>query len=153
MKMILLAAAMTTAFGIGAANAQSAKTKLGTLKCKGYGTVGLLIGSKERLDCVFTSSKGSRQKYRGSITKVGLDVGIKGKSTMVWAVFASTKRPDGRFLAGNYVGASADASIGVGGGGNLLIGGSKNSVTLQPLSVSVQTGVNLAVGVAGFTLR
>ncbi len=47
---------------------------------------------------------------------------------------------------------SANASVGVGGGANALIGGSSNSVVLQPLSVQAQTGVNIAAGVAGLTL-
>jgi hypothetical protein len=72
--------------------------------------------------------------------------------TIVWAVFASTDLPD-RALAGDYVGASADASIGIGAGTKILVGGSKNSVSLQPLSVQGQTGLNLSVGVADLSLR
>jgi hypothetical protein len=35
----------------------------------------------------------------------------------------------------------------------VLVGGSNRTVTLQPLSVQAQAGVNLAVGVAGLTLN
>ena len=56
-------------------------------------------------------------------------------------------------LAGDYVGASAEASAGVGVGANLLVGGSDESFTLQPVSVQTQTGVNLALGVTSFELR
>jgi hypothetical protein len=56
-------------------------------------------------------------------------------------------------LAGTYVGGSGSASLGVGLGANALIGGSHRSIALQPLSVEGQVGVNLALGVAGLTLR
>ena len=56
-------------------------------------------------------------------------------------------------LAGDYIGASAEATAAVGAGANLLIGGSNKTFTLQPLSVQAQTGVNLAVGSAEFKLQ
>lgn len=149
----LIVTASAVCLVIGAAEAQNAKGKVGTLICEGQGTVGLILGSKQELNCTYKPSKGRAESYAGTITKVGLDVGVTGKSTMIWNVVSSTTNLGPRFLAGNYAGASAGASVGVGGGANLLVGGNKNSVTLQPLSVQGQTGVNLAVGVAGFTLR
>ena len=56
-------------------------------------------------------------------------------------------------LSGNYAGVAVDGSIGVGGGGKALVGGWRNSVTLQPLSAQAQTGLNLAIGVSGLKLR
>jgi hypothetical protein len=41
----------------------------------------------------------------------------------------------------------------VGGGAQLLVGGSNNAISLQPLSVQGQTGLNLAVGVASMSLK
>jgi hypothetical protein len=41
----------------------------------------------------------------------------------------------------------------VGVGANALVGGSRRSTVLQPISVVGQVGVNLALGVAGLTLR
>jgi len=49
---------------------------------------------------------------------------------------------------GRYAGVAADASIGVGGGANILIGGSNDAISLQPLSIQGQTGINVALGVA-----
>ncbi|MGA9547278.1 MAG: DUF992 domain-containing protein, partial [Rhodomicrobium sp.] len=40
----------------------------------------------------------------------------------LWSVYAPTSLRH-RALVGNYVGASADAAIGVGGGANVLVGG------------------------------
>ncbi len=71
---------------------------------------------------------------------------------MVWTVLSSTDNPDTGALAGRYAGVSASAAVGVGVGANALIGGSSNSIVLQPLSVQAQTGVNVAVGVKGLTL-
>ena len=47
----------------------------------------------------------------------------------------------------------ANASIGVGGGGNFLVGGPSNAYALQPLSVQGQTGLNVAAGIAGLELQ
>ena len=72
---------------------------------------------------------------------------------MVWLVKARGTRLPPRALTGLYVGASGDIALGIGFGANALIGGSHRSITLQPLSVSGQIGVNLALGVAGLRLR
>jgi hypothetical protein len=56
-------------------------------------------------------------------------------------------------LAGNYGGVSGDLTVGIGAGGNILVGGSDRSVSLQPFSVEGNTGINVAVGVSGLVLR
>ena len=90
----------------------------------------------------------------GSSTRSASTSALPGKTLIKWAVLAPSDNIYGPgMLAGDYVGASAEASAAVGGGANLLIGGSKNTFTLQPLSVQAQTGVNLAVGIAEFKLR
>ena len=72
---------------------------------------------------------------------------------MVWGVLGSTTSLPSEALRGSFVGAAADASLGIGAGAKVLVGGNKNSVVLQPLSVQGQTGVNLAVGVSGLKLE
>ena len=136
-------------------SAEKNKVVAGTLTCKGKGTVGLILGSKQTLACSYNPAgkKNPKHAYTATITKLGLDIGIKGPSVMVWTVLGSTTELPGEALAGKYAGVSADASIGIGAGANALIGGSKDSVVLQPLSVQGQTGVNLAIGVAGLTLK
>lgn len=126
----------------------------GTLTCKGQGSVGFIIGSQERLDCRFNpAGSGPHHSYVASVTKYGLDIGVKGPSTLIWTVLSSTSALPRGALVGEYGGVSADASVGIGGGANALLGGSNKSITLQPLSVQGQTGVNLAVSVTGLTLR
>ena len=64
------------------------------------------------------------------------------------------KQPDRpRHLRGSYVGASGNVALGLGLGAKVLIGGSRRTITLQPLSVEGQIGINLALGVANLTLR
>ena len=129
------------------------RTKAGTLTCDISAGIGLIIASKKDVTCMFTPSQaGPREVYTGSISKFGLDVGATSGGEMIWAVFAPSDRKFGA-LAGNYGGASAEATVGAGLGANVLIGGSNRTVTLQPVSVTGQTGLNLAVGVAGLELH
>jgi hypothetical protein len=48
---------------------------------------------------------------------------------------------------------SADIALGIGAGANVLVGGNNKSIVLQPFSVKGQTGINLAIGVSGLTLK
>ncbi len=138
----------------GQAQAQSTQIEAGTLTCSGAGGVGLIITSKKSFSCTFNpGASGPRERYKATITRYGLDVGVTGPTTIVWTVFTAVTPLRRRALAGNYAGASADASIGLGGGANALVGGSNRSISLQPLSVQGQTGINLAVGVSGLQLR
>jgi hypothetical protein len=128
--------------------------KAGLLSCNMSPSVGLIIGSHQHIRCSFRpDSGGPAEFYSGSITRIGLDVGFRAGGTMAWAVFAPTSGLHHGALRGHYVGASGDASLGIGAGGKLLVGGSHKTISLQPLSVSGQVGVNLALGVAGLTLR
>ena len=129
------------------------RTKVGTLNCDISAGIGVIIASKKRVTCMFTpSAPGPREVYVGDISKFGLDIGATSGGQMVWAVFAPSNRKFGA-LAGRYVGGTAEATVGAGLGANVLVGGSNRTVTLQPLSVTGQTGLNVAAGVAELTLR
>ena len=133
--------------------AQANRTKVGTLSCDISGGIGLVITSKKDLTCMFTPSQpGPREVYVGSITKFGLDLGATAGGEMVWAVYAPSTRKFGA-LAGNYGGATAEATVGAGLGANVLVGGSDRTVALQPVSVQGQAGLNVAAGVADLRLR
>ncbi len=129
------------------------RTKVGALSCDVSSGIGLIITSKKNITCMFMPSQsGAREVYTGSITKFGLDLGTTVGGEMIWAVYAPSNRRFG-VLAGHYGGASAEATVGAGVGANALVGGSNRTVSLQPVSVQGQTGLNLAVGVAGLDLR
>jgi len=131
------------------------QVRAGLLTCNVSGGLGFIVGSQKTISCVFkpdqTSFPSRQEDYDGTITKFGLDLGITGGGIMVWGVFTNTVAGPG-FLAGDYVGASGEASVGAGLGANVLVGGSNRTVTLQPISVSGQIGLNLAVGVTAFHL-
>ena len=130
------------------------RVQVGTLTCRLAPSVGLIVGSRQRMDCRFERSRGGPvERYSGVTTRIGLDLGFTAGGVMTWIVFAGTSAIGRGVLAGDYIGASGDIALGVGVGANALIGGSRRSVMLQPLSVSGQVGVNLALGVAGLTLR
>ena len=67
-------------------------------------------------------------------------------------MFSPSKNVKAGALAGGYGGVTAGASVGVGMGANVLLGGFQKSFTLQPLSMTGQQGVNLALGVANVVL-
>ncbi len=147
------ALAAAAAAQITPAMADTPKIAVGTLTCHGSGSVGYIFGSKQNLRCNFeTPVSGRTYRYAATITKVGLDIGIKGDSTMVWTVLGPTTNMPSQALEGNYGGVTAGAAVGIGGNANALIGGSSQSIILQPVSLEGQTGLNLSAGVAGLTI-
>jgi hypothetical protein len=96
--------------------------------------------------------RGRPQLYAGRISKLGLDIGITGRTVIIWGVLTSQVGVRYGALAGSYGGVSAEATLGVGLGANALIGGTGRAFVLQPFSVQAQTGLNLAAGITGLTL-
>ena len=151
-RIIITSAALVLAALTGSAQAQD-RVQSGSLTCDVSAGIGLIIGSQRNVSCTFTPSlPGPIEYYTGTISKLGVDLGVTAGGVMVWLVFAPTNRPVGA-LAGTYVGGSAEASVIAGVGANALVGGSNRSVALQPLSVQGQVGLNIAAGVAGLDLR
>lgn len=154
-KKLIAAGACLLALGFAApAAAQHPPTRVGMLTCDTGARVGLVLGSRQRMNCVFRMNKtGHQYRYTGEITRIGLDLGITGGGRLAWAVFAPTSHVGAGALRGTYVGASGSASVGLGLGANVLVGGSNRTISLQPASVEGQVGINLALGVAGLKLR
>lgn len=129
------------------------RIQAGVLECRGGPTVGLVIGSITDFNCLYVPDAGPQQVYRATVRRLGVDVGFTEATTLVWTVLAPTAQVGLGDLSGNYAGAQANASVGGGVGANALIGGSNNSVALQPLSVQGQAGLNVSAGVASLELR
>src|ERR1700726_2137797 len=127
--------------------------RAGILECEGGQNVGFVVGSMTSLECVFQSEGHLPEPYIATVHRFGLDLGVTDQTRLSWAVNAPTGRGGRGDLAGNYGGVGANASVGVGGGGNFLVGGPQNSYALQPLSVQGQTGLNVAAGVADIELE
>ena len=134
------------------AHAQGSTTRQGMLTCRTSASLGLIVGSTQRLACQFKGNTGWTQDYVGRINRIGLDIGFTAGGVMAWGVIGSTGSVRPGVLTGRFVGASGEISVGVGVGANVLVGGTAQGISLQPLSVEGQVGVNLALGVAGLTL-
>jgi Protein of unknown function (DUF992) len=137
----------------GAVAQQSNRVQIGVLECRGGASVGFIVGSVTNLGCVLRGDGRPDEPYVATIRKVGLDIGITQETALAWAVFAPVERSGPGDLSGNYAGAQGSASVGVGLGANVLVGGSTNSIALQPLSLQGSTGLNVAVGLEGLELR
>jgi hypothetical protein len=143
----VLAAVMSTPV-----DAQQDRVQAGSLECSLSSSIGLVVASQRNVACNYKPSGGPPEAYVGTMTRVGLDVGITGGGAIIWAVFSGTNRYVG-MLSGTYVGASAEMTIAAGLGANVLVGGSNRSVALQPLSVQGQVGLNIAAGVSSLELH
>ncbi|HEY4167854.1 MAG TPA: DUF992 domain-containing protein [Reyranella sp.] len=162
MRKILIAVAVSgLALAAGCTQQQPADTartpnrggvNVGSLSCNVSGGVGFVFGSSRTLNCVFTRSDGVGERYEGTIRRYGVDIGFTRESTIVWVVFAPGSIAPGA-IAGEYAGATAQGTVGVGIGANVLLGGSSNQITLQPVSVEGSVGLNAAAGVAALSLR
>ena len=125
---------------------------VGTLSCNVAGGWGLVVGSARPITCTFTAYGGRSERYAGTIWKLGLDLGYTEGGVLIWTVFAPAANLVPGALAGTYAGGTASATVGVGVGANGLIGGSFNSVALQPLSIETNHGFNVSAGLASMTL-
>jgi uncharacterized protein DUF992 len=152
--LILAAGALATlASSIGANAQQMQRVQVGVLECRGGASIGFIVGSVTNLGCVLRAEGMPEDRYIATIRKVGLDLGITQESALAWGVFAPVARLGPGGLSGDYVGAQGSATLGVGVGGNVLVGGSANSIALQPLSVQGQVGVSVAAGLESLELR
>ena len=154
-KRTVIAAALTAALGaslpLGAAHAQGGVV-VGTLTCNVASGFGFVFGSSRALNCTFAGPGPRYEHYVGSISKFGVDIGYTQGGILVWTVLAPAVNLAPGALGGSYAGGTASATVGVGVGANALIGGSGNSIALQPLSIEANRGLNVAAGVAAMTL-
>ena len=134
------------------AEAQTTRVEVGVLNCQVAGGSGFVFGSTKTLACTF-QRPGRPERYTGTITKYGLDIGTTTQSVISWAVLAPTSTVRDGALEGSYGGISGEATVGVGLGANALVGGSNRTIALQPVSIQAQQGLNLAAGIASLQLK
>lgn len=136
------------------ASAQAQRVRAGKLVCDAAPRVGLVLGSRQDLRCVFRSDlTGRRYVYAGAIRRIGVDFGITRGGQLSWTVFAPAMQVGRNSLRGSYVGASGNVALGVGLGAKLLIGGFRRTIMLQPLSIAGQIGFSAALGVTDLSLH
>ena len=154
MKLGWAIASLALASGIlasgGSAHAQGA-VQIGTLTCNVSGGGGFVFGSSKALRCTFARAGGGPEHYGGSINKFGVDIGYTQGGVLLWGVFAPSANLAPGGLSGNYVGATGSATVGA--GANVLVGGSNRTISLQPLSIEGNTGLNVAAGIGAISLR
>ena len=154
--LVLAGAVLTTLVAsFTAANAQQPiqRVQVGILECRGGASIGFIVGSVTNLGCVLRVDGMPEDRYVATIRKVGVDLGITEESALAWGVYAPVARLGPGDLSGNYAGAQGSASVGVGVGGNALVGGSNNSIALQPLSLQGEVGLSVAAGLESLELR
>ena len=151
---LMMAAAVLGAFAV-ASPVQAAPhgVKVGVLNCHVASGWGFVFGSSRDLRCVFRPNHRTGEHYMGSISKFGVDIGYTEGGELIWGVFAPSSDIRAGALEGDYAGATASATVGVGVGANVLIGGLDKSIALQPLSVEGNEGLNVAAGIGSISLK
>jgi hypothetical protein len=154
-RVAMAIGALTLMLGalVVAAPAHAQGVRAGVLTCNVSSGFGFVFGSSRSLNCTFSGAGGHYEHYVGTINRFGVDIGYIQGGVLVWTVLAPTTTPAPCALAGNFGGATAQATVGVGAGANVLVGGSANSISLQPLSIEGTTGLNVAAGIAAISLQ
>jgi hypothetical protein len=151
-RLNILAGVALLAAPLAGAFAQD-RVQIGVLECRGGASIGFIVGSVTNLGCVLRINGMAEDRYVATIRKIGVDLGITQETALAWGVYAPVNRLGPGDLSGNYAGAQGSATIGVGAGGNVLVGGSNNSIALQPLSLQGQVGLSVAAGLESLELR
>ena len=150
-----LAAAIIAVAGAAAVVAPASAAPgvaVGALTCNVASGWGIIFGSSRALNCVLAGANGVSEHYTGQITKFGADIGYVSGGVIVWTVFAPQANLAPGAIAGAYAGGTASATVGVGVGANALVGGSGNTIALQPVSIEGNQGLNVAAGIAAVSL-
>jgi len=132
--------------------ARAQDVRVGMMTCDVAGGFGYVLGSSRDLQCTFSPAQGPAEHYAGRISKFGVDIGYVQNAVMVWTVLAPTVALSPGSLTGTYGGVTASATVGVGVGANVLVGGSSDTISLQPVSVEGGTGLNVSGGFASMSL-
>ncbi|MEP9349390.1 DUF992 domain-containing protein [Xanthobacter sp. KR7-225] len=152
LPLLLLGTALTLAGTGNASSPTMPQVSAGLLECRGEFATGYGFGSSRKVRCEFRPSMGTNHYYSGTLDRVGLDFGISDQGSMLWAVLATSPNIDPGALAGTYVGLSTGFALGPGFSANVLAAqDAGRQVTLQPLSISADSG--LSVSLASATLR
>jgi hypothetical protein len=153
-KFRLLASAALAAAVMSYAGAADADgVKVGALTCNVSSGWGFIFGSSRDLVCYFHPNNAVPERYEGTISKFGVDIGYTSGGEIIWEVFAPNSGKARGALQGDYAGATAGATVGLGVGAHVLIGGLDRSIALQPLSLEGNKGLNVAAGIGAMTLH
>ena len=112
-----------------------------------------ILVENQTVDCAFASDRGGRPAhYAGTLTKIGANISVNGRSELLWGVVAATSKVGPGALAGEYMRACSFGKVGLGAGAAALVGGSNQTFWLQPLNVEGGVGLGFTAGVENLTL-
>ena len=155
-RRVRLATMLAAAVGLASAFATPAAAQggvnVGNLTCNVSSGWGFVFGSSRALNCTFAGAGGRYEYYVGNIMKFGVDIGYTQGGVLIWTVIAPAANLVPGSLAGSYAGGTASATVGVGVGAHALVGGSNNTIALQPLSLEGNSGLNVAAGIGAIQL-
>ncbi|MCP4379935.1 MAG: DUF992 domain-containing protein [Hyphomicrobiales bacterium] len=152
-KLFVLAGAIAAVLVLIGPEKALARVEAGSLTCDVGRGAALVFSTPRKLHCVFHRGDGLTEAYEGRLHAAGLDAGVSGRGVIAWGVLAATRDVPPGELAGRYFGIEAGAAAVVGGRGQVLIGGSRKTIMLQPISVEAEVGLNIAVGVTSMSLH
>ena len=150
-KTILLSTIAALSCWLGGTAQADQWLEVGVLTCdtvKGSG-YNLIIRSTVDVDCVFTGTEGFEEDYRGETgIGLGIDLNLDREATIAFTVLSAGEVDPGNYaLAGKYTGGKASATVGVGLGAAVLVGGGDKSFSLQPLALEGSTGLGVSGGI------
>jgi hypothetical protein len=147
------AAALALTASVLSIPAHAADVKVGVLNCDVSSGWGFVFGSSKDLRCEFSPMGGPIERYVGTVSKFGVDIGYTRGGVLIWDVVAPSSDVKPGALQGGYAGATVSATIGVGAGANVLVGGLRKSIALQPISITGESGLNVAAGIGALQLK
>jgi len=136
------------------APAAHAQEQAGILNCRLSGSPVSILIENQAIDCMFKQDDNSvPEHYVGKLSKVGANITVNGPGELMWGVVSSSRQLEPGALSGTYVGPGVSAKLGAGGGGSMLVGGSNNTISLQPFNVQAGTGLGITAGVESLSLE
>lgn len=144
-----LVAAGALAVGVTQVQADSHGGQIGMLTCKTVpGTrSNLIIRSTVDVECTYSQDDADEMYVGETGIGLGIDLNIKKDATMKYAVFAHVKPNAGSgALSGRFGGVKGAATVGIGVGAAVLVGGGANQISLQPLALEGSTGFGVEGG-------
>ena len=128
--------------------------KVGTLTCNVSSGFGFIFGSKKSLKCTYARTGGTGEHYSGTFSKYGLDIGFADSARAgLGRGGADLRRAAGGDAAGRLCRRDGRRHDRRRARRQRPVGGLDKSIALQPLSISGNTGLNLAAGVGVITLK
>ena len=126
---------------------------MGTLTCSLSASIGLVVGSQRNVSCLFRGTSGEPDEpYTGTMTRVGLDVGLTTGS-VIFGRCSRTRTATKGCSPAPIPGRRQKCPLPLVSAPTSSSAGSNRTLALQPLSVQGQIGLDIAAGVGSLDLH